>query len=281
MNLFFRQWGGELLKLFARRRTYIGFAAFVALELVLLLLFRLQGMERFFGKVSGKGAEFHHYQSALTLAMIVLGLSVLILGALYIALVGGDIVAKENEDGHYRLLLARPVSRVRLLFLKYLTCVSYAFVLIQFIAWSVLLLGIGLVGWGGGFFAWVPELGLMEFYEWGPGFERFALASVFLALSMTTVSSVAFFLSCLPIKPAAATITALSYVLIDMILQRSNFMDSYDHFLITKHMGSWARVLTQEIPWAVVVRSYTVLTAVSASLFILGTAIFEARDLKS
>jgi ABC-2 type transport system permease protein len=281
MTLFLQQWTGELMKLFARRRTYIGFGAFVVLELVLLLLFRLQGMERFLAKISGKGAGFAHYQSALTLAMFVLGLSVLILGALYICLVGGDIVAKENEDGHYRLLLARPVSRVRLLFVKYLTCVSYAIVLIQFITWSVLLLGIVLMGWGGGFFAWVPELGLMVFYEWGPGFQRFAMASVFLAISMTTVSSIAFFLSCMPIKPAAATIGALSYVLIDWILRGSNFMDSYEHLLITTHMGAWHRILTEHIPWAIVIRSYAVLTGVSLSLFVLGAAVFEARDLKS
>lgn len=281
MRLFLQQWKGELLKLFIRRRTYIGFAAFVALELALLLLARLQGVGRFLGRISGRGTGFEHYHSALTLAMFVLGLSVVILGALYIALVAGDIVAKENEDGHYRLLLSRPVSRLRLLTLKYLTCVCYAVVLIQFITWSVLTLGIILMGWGGGFFAWAPEVSLMAFYEWGPGLERFALASVFLSISMTTVGSVAFFLSCLPIKPAAATIAALSYVLIDWILQRSNAVESYEHFLITKHMGAWARILAEQIPWAVIIRSYAVLTAVSLSLFVMGAAIFEARDLKS
>jgi hypothetical protein len=38
MTLFFQQWYGELLKLFARRRTYIGFGAFVALEIIILFL---------------------------------------------------------------------------------------------------------------------------------------------------------------------------------------------------------------------------------------------------
>ena len=98
---------------------------------------------------------------------------------------------------------------------------------------------------------------------------------------MMTVSSVAFFLSCLPIKPAAATISALSYILIDMILRNTGFMESYDHFLLTKHMSSWARVMLEQVPWAILIRSYAVLTAVSLSLFVLGTAVFQARDLKS
>jgi ABC-2 type transport system permease protein len=127
----------------------------------------------------------------------------------------------------------------------------------------------------------VPELGLIVFHDWDAGLRHYAVASVFLAAAMTTVSSVAFFFSCLPIKPAAATIGALSYVLVDMILRNTGFMEDYDHLLLTRHMASWARLLAEEVPWAVVLRSYTVLAAVNASLFVLGAAVFTSRDLKS
>lgn len=282
MILFLRQWQGELLKLFARRRTYIGFAAFLILEIALLIIFRLQGVERIFERmISRQGQSFEHYFSALTLAQVILGFSVVLLGAIYLALVAGDIVAKENEDGHYRLLLVRPISRVRLLFIKYLTCIGYTIALVQFITWTAFLLGLAVKGWGGGFFAMVPDVGVLEFYDWWPGMQRFALASLFLSFSMTTVSSIAFFLSCFPIKPAAATIAALSYFLIDRILRETGFMESYDHLLLTKHIISWARILAQDIPWPVIIRDYTALAAVNASLFIVGAAIFESRDLKS
>jgi ABC-2 type transport system permease protein len=282
MILFFRQWQGELLKLFARRRTYIGFAAFLALEIVLFIVFRLQGVERIFERmISRQGQAFEHYYSALTLSQIILGFSVVLLGAIYLALVAGDIVAKEGEDGHYRLLLVRPISRVRLLFIKYLTTVGYTIALIQFITWSAFLLSVAIKGWGGGFFVMVPDIGLIAFYDWLPGLQRFALASAFLALSMTTISSIAFFLSCFPIKPAAATIGALSYILIDRILRETGFMENYDHLLITKHIVSWARFLAEDIPWPIIVRDYTALMAINATLFILGAAVFESRDLKS
>jgi len=282
MILFLRQWQGELLKLFARRRTYIGFGAFLALEIVILIIFRLKGVERIFERmISRQGQAFEQYYSALTLAQIILGFSVVLLGAIYLALVAGDIVAKEGEDGHYRLLLVRPISRVRLLFIKYLTCIGYTLALIQFITWSAFVLGIVLKGWGGGFFVMVPEIGLLTFYDWGAGLEHFALASVFLALSMTTISSIAFFLSCFPIKPAAATIGALSYILIDRILRETGFMEDYDHFLLSKHIISWARLLIESPPWPIIIRDYTVLMAVNLSLFVLGAAVFESRDLKS
>ncbi|SKA96960.1 ABC-2 type transport system permease protein [Prosthecobacter debontii] len=282
MILFFRQWQSELLKLFARRRTYIGFGAFLLLEIVLLIVFRLQGVERIFERmISRQGQSFEHYFSALTLAQVILGFSVVLLGSIYLALVSGDIVAKENEDGHYRLLLVRPVSRVRLLGIKYLTCVGYTIALVQFITWTAFLLGLSVKGWGGGFFVMIPDAGLLEFYDWTPGLKRFALASFFLSLGMTSISSIAFFLSCFPIKPAAATIAALSYFLIDRILRETGFMESYDHFLLTKHIVSWARVLSETIPWPVIIRDFTVLGAVNLSLFILGAAVFQSRDLKS
>jgi len=282
MILFFHQWQGELLKLFARQRTYIGFAAFLALELVLLIVFRLKGVEKIFERmISRQGLAFEQYYSAITLAQIILGISVVLLGAIYLALVAGDIVAKEGEDGHYRLLLVRPISRVRLLLIKYLTVVCYTVAMIQFITWTAFLLGVAIKGWGGGFFVVVPDVGVMEFYDWWPGLQRFALASLFLSLSMTTISSIAFFMSCFPIKPAAATIGALSYILIDRILKETGFMESYDHLLLTKHIVSWARLFSDTIPWPIIIRDYTILGAVNLSLFILGAAVFESRDLKS
>lgn len=282
MSLFFQQWQGELLKLFARRRTYIGFAAFLALEVAILIIFRLKGVERVFERmIARQGMAFEQYYSALTLAFMILGISVVLLGAIYLALVAGDIVAKEGEDGHYRLLLVRPISRSRLLLIKYLTCMGYTFVLIQFITWSAFGLGLALKGWGGGFFVMAPEIGLLSFYDWDFGLQRFALASVFLSCSMMTISSIAFLFSCLPIKPAAATIGALSYFIIDRILKETGFMENYDHLLLTKHIVSWTRLLVEDIPWSIIIRDYTALAAVCLTCLILGIAIFESRDLKS
>jgi ABC-2 type transport system permease protein len=63
MMLFFQQWYGELLKLFARRRTYIGFGAFVALEIVILLLIKKFGMGPIQKAVVGSGESFAYYFS--------------------------------------------------------------------------------------------------------------------------------------------------------------------------------------------------------------------------
>ncbi len=153
MSLFIIQLRAELLKLFARKRTFIGFGAFLLLEIVVLILFQTKGVTRFRSLIVQQGEAFEKYYSALTVAHIMLGASVFLLGGIYLALVAGDIVAKESEDGHMRLLLARPVSRFRLLLVKYVTCALYTIALVQFITWSAFLMGVLIKGWGGGFFA--------------------------------------------------------------------------------------------------------------------------------
>ncbi len=282
MKLFFWQLRAELWKLMARKRTYLGFGAFILLELVLLLVFRLDNVENFFRRmISRQGEAFESYFSSLTMGYLVLRLAVFLLGGIYLSLVAGDVVAKENEDGNLRLLLTRPVSRFRLLSVKFVSCLLYTGVLIQFIAWTALLLGIAVRGWGGGLFAFAPEQEFMAFYDAGPGLERYAMATVTLTLSMCTACCIAFFFSCWRIKPAAATITALSYMFLDMILREGHFMDSYRHLLLTHYMSSWSMVFFETIPWATLFRHYAILGGVGLTLFVLGCCIFESRDIKS
>jgi ABC-2 type transport system permease protein len=281
MFLFFQQWRAEWLKLLARKRTYLGFGAFLALEAAVLTLVHIKGAAHFKTLITRQGQVFDEYYSAPTLALILLMASVFLLGGIYMTLVSGDIVAKESEDGHMRMLLARPVSRFRLLLVKYLTCVGYTILLVQFIAWSAMLMGLAVTGWGGGFFAFVPELGIAAFYDGSVGISKYIGASIALSLSMITVTSIGFMLSCLPIKPAAATIGALSYMLIDFILRNMGFMEDYKHLLFTHHMQAAGRVLAEEPQWPVILRSFTVLGAMNLTFFLIGVGIFDARDLKS
>jgi ABC-2 type transport system permease protein len=281
MFLFLTQWRAEWLKLLARKRTYLGFGAFLVLEAAVLALVHIKGANHFKTLITRQGQVFDEYYSAPTLALILMVSSVVLLGGIYITLVSGDIVAKESEDGHMRMLLARPVSRFRLLLVKYLTCVGYTLLLVQFIAWSAFVMGLIVVGWGGGFFAFVPELGIAAFYDWQEGMGRYVTASISFALSMVTVASVGFMLSCLPIKPAAATIGALSYMLIDFILRNMGFMEDYKHLLFTHHMQAAGRVLAEEPAWPVIIRSFTVLGAMNLTFFLVGVGIFDSRDLKS
>lgn len=272
----------ELWKLFARKRTYMGFGAFLLLECVFLTLFYVKGGDQFFKTlITRQGEGFEEYFSALTLGHFILRISMLLLGALFLALVTGDIVAKESEDGHMRLILARPISRLRLLSLKFTASMLYSVVSVLLIAASTLVLGMIMRGWGGGMFVFAPEMSLVNFFDWESGLLRFGIGAFLLGVTMSVVSALGFFFSCLKIKPAAATIAALSYMLVDFIMNTSHMMDSYGHLLVTRYMATWIHVFADPVPFAGMARDLAVIAAVDLSLFVLGAAVFEGRDLKS
>jgi ABC-2 type transport system permease protein len=46
-------------------------------------------------------------------------------------------------------------------------------------------------------------------------------------------------------------------------------------------MAAWTRLLAETIDWPLVIRGFAVVFATNITLFTLGYAVFESRDLKS
>ena len=283
MSLFILQLRGELQKMLARRRTFIGFGAFLALDIVLIWVFHRPNIKHWFSEViSNGGGAFDFYYSATTLGFFILGASTFLLGGLYLALVGGDVVAKETEDGTLRLVLSRPITRLRVLALKYTACLIYTVFLMFFISISALLAIACVRGFNGGFFAFTADQKVFSLFpEVGESYLRYGFATLCLSLGMCTVTSIAFFFSCLKIKPAAATIMTLSYVFLDFILHNMPFMKDYKGYFITTHIEIWARSCELRIPWADLIEGYSSLAAINLTLFVAGWVAFQSRDFKS
>ena len=281
MSLFLLQLRGELWKLFARKRTYIGFGVFFALEVLILILFQLPKVQRSWrGLIEQAGYGFEQYFSGITLAFQIIFFTTFLLGILYVALVAGDIVAKEVEDGTLRMTLCRPVPRVRLLALKYLACLIYTFALIFFIGLSALAVGIARQGTGG-FFAFQPLQKLFALYDFGPGLARYLGSLPLLALSLLSVASLGFMLSCFNMKPAAATICTLSYFIADMIFRGIPYFESIKPWFITSHTETWYNVVRSPKPWPQMLEDYAYLIGLDATFFLVGAIVFSARDFKS
>jgi ABC-2 type transport system permease protein len=280
MSLFFLQVRGELWKLFARKRTYLGFGAFLALEIVILLLFQLPKVQRSWRHLlEDSGYGFEQYFSGITLAFqVVLGTTTL--AFLYTALVSGDIVAKEVEDGTLRMMLCRPVSRFRVLAVKYLVCVLYTFALAFFIGLSALAVGVARQGLGG-FFVFQPLEKLFVIYDFGPGLIRYLASLPVLGLSLLSVTSFGFMLSCCNVKPAAATIATLTFFIADLIFRNFPQFESVKHWFISTHTETWYNMLRSPLPWQRMVEDYAYLFGVDATFVLIGFVIFSSRDFKS
>ena len=281
--MFFAQLYNELWKLFGKKRTYIGFGAFVLAQSAMLLLFKYTRWQSHFERLlSFNGYVASEYISALTVALIMLFPQAGLLMPLYVALVGGDLIAKEAEDGTLRMILCRPISRVRLLIVKWLGGMIFAAVLV--LALGVTALGAArvLFPWNGMFvIAEAPDNTAFSLFPPGEGLALYAFSHLFMVVNAITILSIAFMFSGFNMKPAAATILALSYFFIDFIMLHLPFLEDYRNWFITHHFESWFLVFQKPTPWPQIFQSELTLLAISATAFVIGVMGFQVRDIKS
>lgn len=279
--LFLGQLRGELWKLFARKRTYIGFGAYLLIEILILILLQLPAMKGWYERfIEKQGYVAADYYSGLTLGFLIVTWTVYILGPLYLSLVTGDAVAKDVEDGTMRMILSRPVSRLRVVWVRYVAVVIYTLVLCLFISGSALLVGLARNGMGG-MFVLAPSQGVVALYDFGPGLHRYLLGIPLMTLSFLTVTSLGFFFSCCNMKPAAATILCLSFYFIDMILHGVPQFASISEYFLTTHMLAWMKIFRPLVPNIDMLTDYTYLLAADGTLLVLGIAVFQTRDFKA
>jgi ABC-2 type transport system permease protein len=274
---------GELRKLFARPRTWIGYGAFLVMEIIILVVYKLDKSKNYLREsLERNDLNFEVFYSSLTITFTIMVFSMFLLGSIYFALVAGDIVAKENEDGNLRLIFARPVSRLQLLLVKYAAVILYTVSFVFFVGVTGYLMAIFAVGRDGGLFIMEPKMKIFAAYaDWNEGAARLALGALGVGISMVTISSIAFMFSCFRMKPAAATIITLSILFVDMILQNFPFFRPYAEYFITWRMSAWLFLMEYKIDWPKVLESFAFLGGLNATVFVIGWLAFQTRDFKT
>jgi len=280
MSMFWRHLRNELWKLFGKKRTYIGFGAFLLAQNAMLLAFRFtrwqSDMERM---LAGNGYLAEEFVSALTVALVMLIPQILLLMPLYAALVGGDLVAKEVEDGTLRMILSRPISRFRLLFVKWLAGMIFAAVLVVVLGGTALAFARCWFPWKG-MFVFVPRE-VFNALSASEGLKLYLFSHVFMTVNACVVLGIAFMFSCFNMKPAAATILSLTLLFVNLVMEGIPFFERYHEYLLTYHFHAWRHVYAEPIPWSQMIQSLCVLAAVNLTTFLIGAAAFQARDIKS
>jgi ABC-2 type transport system permease protein len=280
--MIYYQLRNELWKMFGKKRTYIGFGAFMLAHATILLLFRFWKGPRLdmARRLSLMGFDTEKYISNLTMAVAVLIPVALFLMPLYVALVGGDLLAKEAEDGTLRMILARPISRFRIALVKWLAGLIFSFLL----ALTLGGLGVALASClfpRGGLFALLPMDNLFSVFEPGEGWSRYVIVTLLLSISAATIMGLSLMFSCFNIKPAAATVLALSVFFISWVIQQLPYFHDLQEWFPTYHMGFWIRIFEQRVPWAQIVQSLSYLFGFNLTLLIIGCVGFQVRDIKS
>jgi len=115
----------------------------------------------------------------------------------------------------------------------------------------------------------------------GEGFRLYLWSHLFMTLNASVILGIAFMFSCFNMKPAAATILALSVLFVNLVMEGIPFFERYHEYLLTYHFRCWHNVYAQPIPWAQMWQSLCVLLAANLTTFLIGAAAFQARDIKS
>lgn len=271
----------ELYKIFRRPRTYISFGIILAIALLIqvamlfdgqtFLGFMLQGVEQF----DIQGNVLNGY-----LITYIILQTLLIHIPLLVALVAGDAVAGEANMGTLRLLLTKPISRPRIILVKFAASVFYSLCLIIWLA--IVGLTISLIVFGEGDMINLKSdafvMILKDDVMW-----RYTAAFGFAALAMTTVAALSILLSVFAdnsIGPIMGTMGIIVVLTIFSTLGLPIF-DNIKPYLFTTHMIGWKGFFDDPVPYTAIARSAGILAGYI--ILFIGSAIyfFSKKDIQS
>lgn len=265
----------ELRLIAVRRRNQVGFAALAAVPIVLAVAMKVAtpdtsdrpgGGPDFFAQITGNG---------FFVALAALGVELTLFLPIAIAMVSGDAVAGEADQGTLRYLLTVPVGRTRLLAVKYAGIVACAFLAPLVVAVSGL--GAGLILFGGG------DVTLLSGTQAGFGEALLRLLGVclFLGVCLSALGAVGLFLSTLTVQPMGATIALTMLSVASVVLGQVPQLDWLHPYLLTQHWRDFGELLRDPVSFAALGPGLSTAGAYILVFLTAAWARFAGRDVAS
>lgn len=231
----------EVYKIFKRPRTYIAFGVITLIILLLQIALKSDREEYVGMMMSGMDDTFNAPASEIlngySVCFIVLNL-LLVHVPILVALIAGDMISGEANMGTLRLLITKPVSRTRLLLVKFTAASIYTLLMVIWVALLALGLSVVLFGTNELF---VPRESEVNIISTGDVLWRYLAAFGFAMVGMITVAALAFMLSVFTDNSIVPIVTTVCVIIIFTILTQIQvpFYDSVEPWLFTTHMLGW------------------------------------------
>ena len=232
----------ELFKIFKRPRTYIAFAVITVIVLLIQVALKFGGQEYIALMMSGLNESFEvpseEILNGYLVCFVILNL-LLIHVPILVALIAGDAIAGEANMGTLRILASKPISRTKLLLVKFTASSIYTLLLLIWVAFFALLVSILLFGVNDLFVARELESNIISADD---VFWRYMAAFGFAAIGLICVASLAFMLSVFAensIGPIVATVCIIIIFTILTQLQIPFYDETIKPWLFTTHMLGW------------------------------------------
>jgi ABC-2 type transport system permease protein len=258
----------ELRKLVSQKRTYLGFGLAVVLPLIFVISQLLRGHPPRADSVFA--AEI--FQSGLATPVLMLTFLAPFFLPLIAALVAGDIVAAEDNNGTLKTILTRSVDRGQVFAAKVLAAVTYG-------ASAVFLSAA--VGTVAGISAWGFH-GVLTFSGTYVSASK-ALLLVFAAnacflIPLLSIISIGVLLSTVTRNSAAAIVGTLGVTLVLAIVSQIPGLEGLHPYLLTTQYFAWQGLLRTPTDWAPITHSAWLCALYAGPALIAAYLVFLRRD---
>jgi len=229
----------DLYNVFTRKSSYIGFIAIVVIVLIAqaAMLWEGQAMHEF---ITSNLSNAFYMQGNLVNGYL---MTYLVLNFLWVhvpllvVIVTGDLFSGEAHGGTFRLILTRPVSRIKLVTVKFIAAYLYTFVLMFLFAFASLGMGLLLFGKGDLMVIFtainiIPETDLL----W-----RFIGAFAYGFIGMLAIASLSLLFSAMANNSLGPILTTMAVIILFTLITSFNFdiFNSIKPFIITNYLDSW------------------------------------------
>ncbi len=257
----------EIRKLRSQKRTYLGLGAAVVVPLIFSVAVALQ-------PGGPEDVPFGRYiqDTGLAIPLVMLLFGSIWLFPLITALVAGDIVAAEDQNGTLKTILTRSVERSQVYAAKALAAFSYATLAIVLAGTTAVTSGIIVSGFN-------PVTSLSgQLIAPGEALQLVAVSHAVYLMPILAVASIALLLSTVTRNSAAAVVGTLMFSLLLQLITIVPGLEGLKPYLLSTQFNAWQGLLRSPADWDPIIRAAWVCSLYAIPSLLVGLTVFLRRD---
>lgn len=262
----------ELRLIMGRRRNQAGMLVLASVPILIAVALRVSGPEEGDG---GPGLISAVTSNGVFVALTALSVELALFLPLAVAVLSGDAIAGEANLGTLRYLLTVPISRTRLLVVKYLSLVIGALTGVLVVAGTGVLVGGALLGLGPTTLLSGTQISLVD------ALGRLLVAVLYLTAGLAGLAAIGLFVSTLTEQPIAAMIAVTVVATAMWILNAIPQLDWLHPWLLVNRWNAFADAFRDPVFWDVMRTGLLVDLAYVAVFTTLAWARFANKDVTS
>lgn len=272
----------ELVKIFAKPRSYIGFVAIAIIVSLIHVAMYVDGLN-YISFITGPLESAFNIEGKIlngNLVCFIILQTLIIQIPLLVALVTGDLISGEAAMGTIRLLMTRPLSRTSVLFSKFFAGAVYVFILLVWL--GLVSLGIGLLIFGPGDLI-VLKSETITIIPADDTLWRFFAGLGIAFISLLVVASFSLLLSCYSENSIGPIISTMAVIILFTIVGSMDIplFEKIKPFLFTTHMVIWRNMFDQELDYNLICNSMLMLVGHIALFLFFAWYSFRKKDILS